>query len=432
MYADSDNGASLSPDSNMDVIAEGFFVNNRPISIPHITSYCPALDCVWPHFETLGVCGECKEVSSQLQFACLREDGSWQSDWTPELVSRPDIFSCGYFFNASSSAPMLMTGYAVNSSETGPIPTEALISRQLNLRDPRTEQHYWDRSINFKHIRSPILNFITAAVPDAASAYHNKTPVAHECVLNWCTKTIAATFREGSLSENILSTFTNDTMVPNPLVNDAPGSYWYTQNITITPPGQDRTFFVPNDTVLQTIFAFDFVLPNYLTQANTTAPSELRYYNDMNTTTNESAITGHSRTEVYNSHYWTPPNNVSQNILDLSTAMTNLMRTYPDSFEKVQGSGSLESYINVSWAWFSLPIVLVFFTLIFLAGTILQSRKQAIGIWKTSSLAVLSIGLNPDVKKRVESHSLLELFEKSCETKVLLQAEKGGYAFTAV
>jgi hypothetical protein len=335
-YGNSTLDGFLGPDSGLDDPIMRFLTESGPFTIPNITPFCASDDCTFPPFDTLGVCSECADVSSMLQFGCLHEDGFWRGDWVTTTGWNTDVslMSCGYFFNATSSKPMLMSGYAINSTQNGVAAGEALVMRQLGLRDPRTEEVYWDHSINFKHVPSPIIDFITVAVPDASAAWLNQTPTAQECVLQWCTKTIAARYHEGNYTERILSTFTNNTMIPYPLdFNASNYNYEYLINITITPPGQDRTFVVPNDTALQTIFSFDLLIPQYVTQLNSSALPILRTHNDQNDS-------DEVRLSLYPYNQWALPNNASLHLADLATAMTNVVRQYPNSSELVLGSGS--------------------------------------------------------------------------------------------
>jgi hypothetical protein len=412
----------LSPDPYLSSPIDQFVTNEGPFSIPKISPFCASDDCVWNTFDTLGVCSECSDVSSMLQFGCLHEDGFWRGDWVTATGWTTDVSltSCGYFFNSTTSNPVLMSGYATNLSTNGPAAGEALIVRQLSLRDPRTEEVYWDHSINFKHVPAPIIDFITVAVPDASAAWQNQTPVAQECILRWCTKTIAARYYKGNYTEQIISTFTNDTIIPYPLLFDASDDgYQYLTNITIIPPDQDRIFTVSNLTALQTIFTFDVLIPLYVTQLNVSAPAYMRSHNDQN-------LSSEARISLFGENRWTTAQNVSTHLADLATAMTNVIREYPTSSELVLGSGSLEIFIVVSWGWFLLPVLLLCLTLIFLVITIVRSRRlKEIGIWKTSSLAVLAKGLDERDRTNIQSQTLLDLLDKSCDTEVLLSSDRG-------
>jgi hypothetical protein len=420
-FMKSSNDAILDPDLELITATQQFMIQSEPVQVPEIKPFCANEDCEWPVFETLAFCSQCTDISSLLQFGCMEEDGYWRSgfNYSQPAGNNETFHSCGYFFNATSTDPMLMTGYATNSSLNNSTAGEALISRLLNFRDPRTERPYWDHSLNYKHIPAPIINFATVSVADASAAYSNKTPIAHECVIHWCTKTISARYVNGKYSERVLSTFTNQTMIPNPLVLDGgPATYDFFTNITIEPPGQDETFTVVNDTALQTIFTFDVITPLYLTQSNISADPMLRTYNDMNTT-------NRARSLKYTSNHWAS-DDIPQYIADLTTTMTNVIRAYPGSSEMVYGTGILESYVHISWGWFALPVTLLLSTLVFLLRTIVQSRKEDIGIFKTSSLAILANGLDDTTRTALESGTLLGLYENAYNVRVALRAEKGG------
>jgi hypothetical protein len=72
-------------------------------------------------------------------------------------------------------------------------------------------------------------------------------------------------------------------------------------------------------------------------------------------------------------------------------------------------------------------------TSIFLGGTIVLSRRQKdVGLWKTSSLAVMANGLDDAARRGFESQNLFDLVAKSRETDVLLIARKDMLRFGLV
>jgi hypothetical protein len=102
----------LSPDPALVSPIDEFMANDGPFTIPQISPFCASNDCSWPIFDTLGVCSECADVSSMLQFGCMQENGFWRSDWVPSTgwTTNVSLTSCGYFFNATGPKPMLMSG----------------------------------------------------------------------------------------------------------------------------------------------------------------------------------------------------------------------------------------------------------------------------------------------------------------------------------
>jgi hypothetical protein len=175
---------------------------------------------------------------------------------------------------------MLMTGYVVDPEtlERG----EALEMRLFPLVDPITRETHYDGSFKFQDINDRIVDFFVVGTPGGVEAiYKNATPVAQECVLTWCTQTLSSSLYWGQLSQNVTSTFINQTQQPFPFTfTDIPGDYFYTYNISLTPPDQhispkpkskseveppNMTFGLDNNTALQTVFLTDTVVPTFAT-----------------------------------------------------------------------------------------------------------------------------------------------------------------------
>ncbi|OAL53939.1 hypothetical protein IQ07DRAFT_640957 [Pyrenochaeta sp. DS3sAY3a] len=193
---------------------------------PDIPLSCPTSKCTWPVYNTLGVCSQCSDISEQLTFACL----TTTIDWTADLYGGykveggyPKAAVCGYFLNATSEAPVLMSGYLVDSDEAGVTsPGETLLMRTM----PLTSNYdfaplYGNGSINYKHLRNTISDvLIVSAVNGSADAVHAHTlPIAQECVLFWCVKSIQSTYDWGKYEEEVLDSFTNSTPGPFPWIS---------------------------------------------------------------------------------------------------------------------------------------------------------------------------------------------------------------------
>ena len=81
--------------------------------------------------------------------------------------------------------------------------------------------------------------------------------------------------------------------------------------------------------------------------------------------------------------------------------------------------------LKVRWAWLALPCVLLAGTLVFQGFTIMVTRKQQMGIWKSSSLALLFHGLEERGAEGMEDLGhVVEMEEKSGRTWVRL-VDKG-------
>jgi hypothetical protein len=83
--------------------------------------------------------------------------------------------------------------------------------RGLNLWTVPYREEILEGSINFKHIRHRIIDFVVAGVKDAQSVYRNETPTVHECVLSWCVKTISSSYHLGIYKEEVSKTVNTAT-----------------------------------------------------------------------------------------------------------------------------------------------------------------------------------------------------------------------------
>lgn len=89
-------------------------------------------------------------------------------------------------------------------------------------------------------------------------------------------------------------------------------------------------------------------------------------------------------------------------------------------------ANSAKTYVQAQYLWLTLPIGLVFLTLIFLIATISKSRKAKIEIWKSSSLAVLQ-GLDPELHTQLGAlHTMDEVEEISEGLEVRIEMGAAG------
>jgi hypothetical protein len=102
---------------------------------------------------------------------------------------------------------------------------------------------------------------------------------------------------------------------------------------------------------------------------------------------------------------WLPPNDVSKNVEDIATAMSNVLRSTRNSqtsaFEVVPGTASTrEILVQIRWVWMAMPATLLMFSLSFLAATLLRSRgdDETLHIYKTSALPVLFYNLGEECR----------------------------------
>lgn len=314
-----------------------------------------------------------------------------------------------------------MSGYRVNdtlNSSAREEPGETLLLRALPLNSPFFTVYPFSASppyggsIHFRDLYFPIIDaLIVSAADGAATSVHaNMTPVAQECTISWCVKTIKSSYAMGQYEEIVTKTFLNTTarQLPYPweafpeVEEDAVFTIFH-GNISVHPPSSNFTksnFGVSNETFARTAALFEELLPSSITAANATAPLWWRV--------KISAWAYNQLRPVTKNNPWLAPNNVSQYLEKFTTAMTNVIRSH-SSHEFVEGRAYKQTtFITVHWEWLTFPLMLLLLSLIFLVATMIKTSKYhaaGLGMWKTSAMPTLIYGLPPGVQAGVSDPS---------------------------
>jgi hypothetical protein len=382
---------------------------------PEIPLSCSTSSCTWPPYETLGVCSACTDASDLLQFRCLFTKIDWTTNHTGPVTpeATPNGTVCGYFYDAGNNNPLLMSGYIVNETEGARLPGETLLVRALPFTG-LDKTAIAGGSEKFKHVRNPILDALIVSSVDSSSVHQHILPVAQECVLSWCVKTIESEYESGWYSEVVTDTYQNLTVGPFPwhsdelpLIDNTISYFiYYDQNITIDMNVSDHNisrwaisnpeYTVDNVTASYHMAIFDRIFPSYYTDPGPAGKIMLRYQDYWNG--------AFFRELVFNP--WKAPNNVTHHLERLATSMTNAIRS-SSSAEFLQGAAyGKETFISIRWGWLSFPLVLLFFSLIFLAATIHKtSDDDTAGIWKTSAMPTLIYSLPKETQGQFASSS---------------------------
>lgn len=416
---------ALSPDRLIEDVVFSFMVNNG--ANRSIDAFCPSEDCTWKPFDTLGMCSSCTDISSQLTLACLEESGEWRKNVTVNDNNVSKTFSCGHFLNASSQDPILMSGYSVNTSTTPAEPDEFLLMRNFNLHDINREQTYWDGSINNAKPGFPLVDFVQVVSRDVESVLANDKPVARECSIRWCTKRVVASFEKGQYKEEIISETFDESEPFDPLNISEDMDFTYEKTVSITPADSSLSFTVSNVTTLSTIFTFQDFFPSFLTASNNDSTPLLRTRN---------ALGQPPRDWLYSANPFASWSSGNEYIKNMTDVVTNVVRAYPSSSEMFRGTGSKETFIKVRWGFLVFPLIIVMMTLAFLIAVMWNHRRhKEVGVWKSSLLASMAIGLRGDLRRSLGRGACLsDVFLKSSLMETRLQADEasGGYTLSTV
>jgi hypothetical protein len=430
------NGLDITQmDADILAVADLFFVNNGTQPMPfgngtraEVPLSCPSSNCTWPSYETLAMCSQCVETPTLLDFACIPTQVDWISKLTSNASTYINATVCGYFLNATSEAPILMSGYMVD--DDGNQSEEALIMRTLPLITyPRRDPLWGAGSIHFTDVRNPIADVLIASNSNVSDVYADKKPAIHECVLSLCVKTIQSSYYLGTYEEEVTNVFINDTRGDYPYSTyDIPEEEMtytdYLENVTISAPLTDQTFSeygwgINNDTMLNTVVIFDRIFPAFTTHTNESDIPILRWRTGSFETT---------WTKYPDFNPWLLPNNVTQHMERMASSITNAIRS-SSSGEMVYGQAfDNEVYVEVTWGWLSLPLCLLFVSCVFLVSTVIKSatEKGQVSIRKNSAIATLLYGLPDHYQKRLaKSNSKGTPRTKAKDLRVRLSATRG-------
>lgn len=434
-------------DRNVDAVIKQYFYENgtQPVLFgngtrPEIPLSCPTSNCTWPAYETLAVCSSCEEVSHLLDISydCKETKIDWSSKWTGPLKADPypNGTVCGWFLNATSKAPILLSGYSINNETLNDNSIdEALLVRAVPLTDFDTKEPlYGVGSVNFKDVYNPLLDALVAsAVNGVESVYRKERPLVHECLLSWCVQTIKSSYDYGKYSENItsrhLTTVQEPRTWPWTVIDSDVGQFlYYDQNITITPPGSyasrsndtviSDSYHVDNRTTANIMYIFDDFFPSFYTAESESAAPVLRFKNYAD---------GPS-TRFLPFNPWQAPNNISRHMERLATSLTNIVRSSAGKQMIAGKAYSRESFVSVRWEWLTLPLGLLCISFIFLAATVAKSAVEIdrLGIYKNSAYATLLYGLSDEMQQKItRSGSRSTPRAKAKELKVKLQPNGG-------
>jgi hypothetical protein len=249
---------------------------------------------------------------------------------------------------------------------------------------------------------------VSSADGTADSVYRKEMPVAHECLLSWCVKTLQSSYSWGIYEESVESTVFNTTKTPYPWATiDYPERHVtdtnYTGNVSIYAPDQTQLgpeFGLSNNTVIDFTMLFDEIFPTYITVANATAKPFLK----IKTSYRDRVLFRAVRFSP-----WLAPNNITHHMGRIATALTNVIRSDTASREFIVGQAlAPETYLQVKWAWLAFPLAMLIFCVIFLIATIVKTSSDAdgnVGAWKTSAMPTLMYGLPQDMRQNLTTGS---------------------------
>jgi len=373
--------SGTSSDPTMSAVIDAAF-NTPEVGIRPSTAMCPTGNCTWPSYSTLGVCGECQDTSTLIEYHCKNN-----TVLASGSSSSPALDPCGFKVNET---------FLVGSTGlVGSRIVTSLTTLIVNTSNTPSRFGPFANTTRFPGATLPIADFYVGYTPGGpAAVMRNETPVLIECLLTWCVKTLQAQVNNGDLKESILDTITIQ-----------PDSYNAPSPIVAT-LGSNATFNIVNQTT--EIFR-DWVISNL--------PPML---------SQNPEFPWGSYTGIWNFHQ-VPPHDFKGHLSNLTRAITNNLKSREVGTVPIAGTAwTMEKIVQIRWAWISLPAISLIGSLVLICATILEGRRTNAPVWKSSSLATLLHGLSEETQKRIDPElSSSQTEAMSTKLRVRLSTLKG-------
>ena len=192
---------------------------------------------------------------------------------------------------------------------------------------------------------------------------------AWECALSYCINTYSTSVTDGIINQTITKSWLNNS-----------ASYSEDSDLILKPPLSNLGDKGNNTT---------FRVSRLAAQAMTSfMSSTFTGSGGINVTGTGSAFSS----DVIHALYDTE--NFSVRVSNLATSMTNNIRQQNNSGSDPCSGLAMktETYVKVRWAWFAYPAAVLVLSLVYLAGTIIESTQRDVDIWKSSNIALLFHG----------------------------------------
>jgi hypothetical protein len=234
-----------------------------------------------------------------------------------------------------------------------------------------------------------IIDFLVLRAPYGSL----KSRIAHECVLQYCVKTLNATQLSGELVETEISSWMNNSEPARLYADDAvlttpvedPDSNYELESTAseyfLKPPGQDHEFTVALESQIQMTTWFNAFLRG---NASWVMPRTGEVYSNDQIQGIDSSL---NQSET----------GLSQLMANVADAMTVALRTNSDQ-TSAGVVHSNEAYIHIRWPWIALPLAVYLLVVSFVAMVALSGRSgdHSVQVWKNSGISAMLHGLEAE------------------------------------
>ncbi|KAL7897414.1 hypothetical protein HDV63DRAFT_368154 [Trichoderma sp. SZMC 28014] len=358
------------------------------------TAHCSTGNCTWSSYQTLGFCNTCKNITSHLKRKRIRI--------VPDNLTDEAYYTDTY---------ILPNGFGLTGIQPGQMNNQVDFSLANGILNVSTTVGGGWNSVAFSNNGSILIDVLAVAPapgtipeqPGQTSRDLNMTgsiyaaPVAYECMLQFCVRTMNATFVNGTLQETVVSTWTNETQ----------GIVAETDYYVLRPPNSSDEFRISGLVKDGAVEWLDTLLIGNAVSADLDS-LDSGYSSDLM----RMVRTAMNTTET----------GFSDLMDNLANSMSLSLRSAAYQPAPVSGDGySPISHAVVTWEWLILPAFELVASLVFLVLVTLRTRKAGLIPWTNNILAIFYHGFDQrpgmsgvdDTESALEeeSHGLLVQFQ---------------------
>ncbi|KAI0141600.1 hypothetical protein GGR57DRAFT_520173 [Xylariaceae sp. FL1272] len=333
-----------------------FAENGRPGAA--LSFECQSGNCTWDSYETLGVCGKCIDLTPFVTSYCADNEQSSNCGWQVPQGAK-----------------------LTNSSE--------VLSMTSLIPSARGDQPH-----------SSIMRLIFMGTESWNGTAGETKPWARQCTLSACLQTLATNVSNGILGENVTHVQINTTVVDNTDLTDDHDHNVYVTGVDGTPYVLGIEAMLSMRGWFSSLFANGSASRSTATYNRTITDSSVVVNLTVGISSGETFFDSDIVTAFY-WNYYEYAEGLDLLINDMATSMTVAFRSFSGAIPSAGRAVFAESYVHVRWGFAVLPIIVVASTALFLAATILQSKRKETQAWKSSALAMLLHGLDDTAKLQI-------------------------------
>lgn len=342
-----------------------------------ITPSCTTGNCTWTEqYTSLGVCSQCYSTTKQIKKQCSTFNYTTVDENNESVIVGDPISYCNYTLPSGQSI--------VGSSDSGMSISPVLVDVGYS---PASNETYFGNGLTAHLGTLSVMRASWQQVSDDQDRYRYELLDANatECGLDMCVVKYHSDEQKSLFTERVVDTFVNATDY-SPF---SEGDSGYIMPAIIQPPeswtnmsnaNESNVYYVDPFTIQALRFEF----------SQSDNPVWGGTYND--------SLTGQVQASNDFVSYLRYLDDAGMEVMmqSLATCMTQRVRQAPGDGTNLQGPGPRAlgvatqdmPHVNVRWGWLALPAALLLLSAVFLAATVLETRREgATMLWKTNSLA---------------------------------------------